>query len=429
MSLSEEDFSKLSLETEPIPESGAEAVVEEGDNQLTIRPDADQPPLSPLVEEDSQVDVLTASSEANVTPPPSLDQFNAEGTSCSPAMFGLRDDVFSFIDEAAEEPATLQDNYRPVISDGEPHFQQFHDVIPEDGNEYFESSEGPVSELEGYNFLDESDKSECRSIKSDEEGPTPKMCGFPGTPSASPRSEGGGRSKARAPLPPTDGDRPRSTSFSDGGISGPPCRPACNSALVRYQMYHPHKIRFLQLSYNTNLRKPPENWLRMKHKHHSEGTKHHFGSSFWSYPFSKSSSWSMFSSFRYGSSAYGRSKRSGRGKSGHLGMHNFDLTNCLCCSCCNCSQTNQTCCCCCYHCQHMISSCRRSDLLRLVPVAGTPTKGPGGIPPSILKKPKVLVAKKPKKVAPPGPEPEAKAVESDEPSVSETKEEIKERGV
>ena len=176
----------------------------------------------------------------------------------------------------------------------------------------------------------------------------------------------------------------------------------------------PPKIRFLQMGYNTNLRKPPENWIRMKHSYHSgkaphvlgyEGAYHahvhggmgrmshgaHGGwyssqnrykhkkasvSRFWSHLFaphhSTSSPWSMYSataaylrSYQVPSSWRSRKNFFSHHHPKYLGgMSSFDLSLCLCCVCCNCAKINQINCCCCYHCVHMTSSCRRSDLMR-----------------------------------------------------------------
>lgn len=361
---------------------------------------------------------------------PSQDQ---EEVFPSPTPSLLRaDDLFAYIDDA-NAPDEVDDEGGATAN---PRTQEtlLTDVeagtLITEGNtdqELPEMSEGRASELE-YNFLDESDRSE----QSDRMLRRPDMPSAD-TPANSPRSDGRAGKSRRAPPPPTpEGQRQRSASLSDGTTCqfGHLHRPACPSALVKYHYHHPHKIRFLQLSYNTNLRKPPDNWLRMKHRHHSERSKHDFGPSFWSYPFSKSSSWSMFSSFRYGGmgAGYGAQRFHGlpRGRHdrsvyashrshfyGHhhytqsyLSMRNFDLSTCLCCDCCNCSQTNQTCCCCCYHCVHTISSCRRSDLLRLVPVPGVS----GGPTPSILKKPRKPKQTR-KRVAP------AEPIKADEPPV------------
>lgn len=54
------------------------------------------------------------------------------------------------------------------------------------------------------------------------------------------------------------------------------------------------------LNFNTNLRKPPENWLRMRLQ--AQGSGHNgwgrHGPPYWSYPYSKTSSWAMFA-YRY----------------------------------------------------------------------------------------------------------------------------------
>lgn len=161
-----------------------------------------------------------------------------------------------------------------------------------------------------------------------------------------------GSPKPRAPSPPDslDSSIKRSSSFTQGTN-------VKSTAVVKYTRPSPFHYKFLQLSYNTNLKRPPENWLRMRTGSIGAGAgqSHYsgrFGSYFWSYPFSKSTSWSMFSSFRYGM----RGRRGAR-------MGRFQSL-CLCCGCCNCSRIYQTYCCCCFHCVHTISSCRRSDLVK-----------------------------------------------------------------
>ena len=194
--------------------------------------------------------------------------------------------------------------------------------------------------------------------------------------------------KGPAPQPPTAGLYERSQSVEGvmnepgPGRFGGPCgynQHVCPTALLKSQ---PQRIRFLQLGYNTNLRKPPENWLRMKRRYHTgpktdgvsvgarssaKHSTHHYSSHLWSSYSLSHSSWSMFSSFRYSIPSSWRARKN---FFSHIhsratgGMANFDISLCMCCVCCNCAKINQTNCCCCYHCVHTISSCRRSDLIR-----------------------------------------------------------------
>lgn len=172
----------------------------------------------------------------------------------------------------------------------------------------------------------------------------------------------------------------------------------------QFNMYdysaHPHaKIRFYQIGYNTNLKKPPENWQRMKSRYHamthvtSQKPRTHYryshfygyGHSFWSYM----SPLAMWPTLKYTIPTSNRSRKnffSHYLPKSHGGMKNFDLSLCLCCVCCNCSKTNQTSCCCCYHCVHTTSSCRRSDILRMVPAPTTASNTPCP-PPSLLTAP------------------------------------------
>ncbi|XP_025017933.1 uncharacterized protein LOC107368548 [Tetranychus urticae] len=190
----------------------------------------------------------------------------------------------------------------------------------------------------------------------------------------------GESSDARSPAPgPLSPSRRRSVSLTNSccrinesgvgcgeGVEGPKM---CTATLtghstasnyVRYdkpsQVPYTRNPKTAGLNFNTNLRKPPENWLRMRSA--SQGSGHNgwgrHGAPYWSYPYSKSSSWSMFA-FRY----VGRGRRPF-----HKGLANNIV--CLCCGCCNCSRVNQTLCCCCYHCVHRISSCRRPDLTKHV---------------------------------------------------------------
>lgn len=235
--------------------------------------------------------------------------------------------------------------------------------------------------------------------------------------------------KGPAPQPPTSGLYERSQSVGEvsgsyptdpgPGRFGGPCgynQHVCPTALLKYQTNAPPSIHFLKWGYNTNLRKPPENWLRMKRRYHSgpkaectsHGTRsgakhsssHHYSSHFWSSYSLSHSSWSMFSSFRYSIPSSWRARKN---YFSHIhsralgGMANFDTSLCMCCVCCNCAKINQTNCCCCYHCVHTISSCRRSDLIRAAQreaqskasegLFTTPTPPPSSITPvSILKK-------------------------------------------
>ena len=111
--------------------------------------------------------------------------------------------------------------------------------------------------------------------------------------------------------------RPRSSSFTHGTVR--------SAAVVKYHMPQVQNFKFQRVLIDTNLKKPPDNWLRFcppfiaqhnssrpsscvtttsSSSSDSSGRRSHsqysgkFGSYFWSYPFSKSSSWSMFSSFR-----------------------------------------------------------------------------------------------------------------------------------
>lgn len=512
MSVNEEELEKLSLEEDgrclsivleereeedvddPVDCHAANAgtlATKLQDNQLAIKVDEDGAPHDHNVQRQAAgVDGRPSYPSSNIVGRHGEKEEEEEiearqSSTCSPASLGFTEDQFTFIDEQLDGGSCLLSqnlacDYRTL---------EGSDTIAETepANDYPDTSEGRASELEGYNFLDESEKSET-ALRSDEvaivasagksgqEEKGHERCST----ACSPRSEG--RAKARAPLPPTPtGDdtttvasRQRSICFTPTSSCDANVRPLCPSAMVRYRQQHPHNIRFLQLSYNTNLKKPPDNWLRMKQRHHGyEGSsKHHFGASFWSYPFGKSSSWSMYSSFRYGSSKYGHNKRSpygdrygkggrgsggghgGGGGGGHSrdlgGMHDFDLTKCQCCDCCVCSITLQTNCCCIYHCTHLTSSCRRPDPTRFIamPNPSNSPNGrlPGGLP-SILKKPRRLIERLRKRVAPVEPETQSTTVLGDQlekaadspvsvcdshlnsNSNSQTKEAIKERGV
>ncbi|KAI1282060.1 hypothetical protein HDE_13067 [Halotydeus destructor] len=462
MSVSQE-FSKLSLTADGNDEPDARRVQlnepSTGDDQSCIKAEhkvnsSEKEDGDAYVEDDEKHDVMSVKTKS-------------PNKAISSSSLGFTDDQFEFIDEPANDPTALiegeeKDTLPPHptpdgVTNNSP--SEVNVETNTDNDPCPDLSEGRASELD-YNFLDETDRSENRSdsghcVKEDDFADQSEASTSPS--SVSPKSEG--RVKSRAPPPPPFAPgqhRCSSVSHSGQCVS----RPACPSALVKYSYHHPHKIRFLQLSYNTNLRKPPDNWLRMKHRYHGEhpGSSKQFGSSsFWSYPFSKNSSWSMFSSFRYGSGYYNssssiRSKRYSHSlwskygpKVGRdfLNMKNFDQGQCQCCGCCNCSLTNQNCCCCCYHCVHTTSSCQRSDLLKLVPVTGNQSLS-SPTPASILKKgSKKLSFKKttkiPKRIAP---EPVAgdtdggpsvvksASQESDEQqSTSEQKELIKERGV
>lgn len=227
--------------------------------------------------------------------------------------------------------------------------------------------------------------------------------------------------KGPAPQPPTDVLFERSQSAAEvastpgPGRFGGPCgynQHVCPTALLKCTHTQPQRIHFLQLGYNTNLRKPPENWLRMKRRYHTgpkaEGTSHgprsnarhsshHYSSHLWSTYSLSHSSWSMLSSFRYSIPSSWRARKnffSHVHSRASGGMADFDLSLCMCCVCCNCARTNQTNCCCCYHCVHTVSSCRRSDLIRAqqreaqtMGLCVTPTPPPPSITPvSILKK-------------------------------------------
>jgi len=185
---------------------------------------------------------------------------------------------------------------------------------------------------------------------------------------------------------------------------------------------HPHaRVKFFQGGYNTNLKRMPENWQRMKARYHARGgekIKRDYGAHYYHYgyehglhghdnwlsyaltPFPRTETmWRM----RYSVPSSGRQRKQfmvghhlmrGYGSS----MKDWDYSLCMCCVCCNCAKTNQTNCCCCYHCVHTVSSCRRSDILRMVPVPITAAPGTGAIV-SILKKKPVAPTDKPEQPA------------------------------
>lgn len=320
--------------------------------------------------------------------------------------------------EVAEEESQLEKEIGDQISETE---HNFLDQGADDYNkrsinvQHFEASDLPVKAA--VHYIDDYDDDEEHS-----------ECDFPPPPpeSQSLRSEPLRPSnKGPAPQPPTTDLYERSQSAAEvvgepgPGRFGGPCgynQHVCPTALLKYQ-HQPQTIHFLQLGYNTNLRKPPENWLRMKRRYHagpktdgsSHGTRstakhgsHHYSSHFWSSYSLDHSSWSMFSSFRYSIPSSWRARKN---FFSHIhsratgGMANFDTSLCMCCVCCNCAKINQTNCCCCYHCVHTVSSCRRSDLIRQAQ-RDAQTKGnfvslppaPSITPVSILKKkgPKML---------------------------------------
>lgn len=167
-----------------------------------------------------------------------------------------------------------------------------------------------------------------------------------------------------------------------------------------YMAYPGSKVRFYQVGYNTNLKKPTENWVRMKSRYHAKGGEsarrthtshsysHYYGyeHNWLSYAFAPRPQVQTMKKYSVPSSWKSRKQfLSHFPVKGQAGMHNFDNSLCMCCVCCNCAKTNQTNCCCCYHCVHTVSSCRRSDVLRMIPFPAEPSTTPGAIV-SILKK-------------------------------------------
>ena len=220
---------------------------------------------------------------------------------------------------------------------------------------------------------------------------------------------GGRSSKGRAPLPPTDQGIPHPVPPPNYFCEGPQNCP--------FSIPYPHKnhyhicpqfksynyssnpqsrVRFYQVGYNTNWRKMPENWVRMKGRYHAKGGErlrttssyshydhYGYGKSWLAYAFAP-----LIIPLRYSLPSSRRSRKeyfSHGVPKGHGGLRDFDYSLCTCCVCCNCAKTNQTNCCCCYHCTHTTSACRRSDILRMVPVPYSAEPGAGAIV-SILKK-------------------------------------------
>lgn len=313
--------------------------------------------------------------------------------------------------EVTEEGNEAEEECGDCLSETE------HNFLDQGANEYhekniniqhFEASDLPVKAAVHYrDDFDDEEHSECDFPPPPPESPSLKS--EPLRPS----------NKGPAPQPPTAGLYERSQSAAEvAGGPGPgrfggPCgynQHVCPTALLKYQQTQPPRIHFLQLGYNTNLRKPPENWLRMKRRYHagpkadgpSHGTRstarhssYHYSSHLWSTYSLSHSSWSMFSSFRYSIPSSWRARKnffSHTHSRASGGMANFDFSLCMCCVCCNCAKINQTNCCCCYHCVHTVSACRRSDLIRQAQREAQ-TKGlfgtsppPSITPVSILKK-------------------------------------------
>jgi hypothetical protein len=218
--------------------------------------------------------------------------------------------------------------------------------------------------------------------------------------------------KGRAPLPPLTGE----------GIPHPvpPPNYFCEGpGKCQFSIPYPHKnhyhicpqfntynytaqpsgrVSFYQVGYNTNWRKMPDNWVRMKSRYHARGgdkLRGHSSSYAHDYHYGYGKSWLAYAfaplliPLRYSLPSSSRSRkeyfRHGSHVKGGGGLKDFDYSLCTCCVCCNCAKSNQTNCCCCYHCTHTTSSCRRSDILRMVPVPDTTVPGSGAIV-SILKK-------------------------------------------
>lgn len=166
-------------------------------------------------------------------------------------------------------------------------------------------------------------------------------------------------------------------------------------------MAHPSaKVRFYQVGYNTNLKKPTENWVRMKSRYHAKGgenSRRSLTSHSYSHYYGYEHNWLSYAfaprpqvqnTKKYSVPSSWKSRKqflSHFSTKGQAGMQNFDNSLCTCCVCCNCAKTNQTNCCCCYHCVHTVSACRRSDVLRMIPFPAEPSSTPGAIV-SILKK-------------------------------------------
>lgn len=166
-------------------------------------------------------------------------------------------------------------------------------------------------------------------------------------------------------------------------------------------MAHPSaKVRFYQVGYNTNLKKPTENWVRMKSRYHAKGgdnSRRSLTSHSYSHYYGYEHNWLSYAfaprpqvqnTKKYSVPSSWKSRKqflSHFSTKGLAGMQNFDNSLCTCCVCCNCAKTNQTNCCCCYHCVHTVSACRRSDVLRMIPFPAEPSSTPGAIV-SILKK-------------------------------------------
>lgn len=335
----------------------------------------------------------------------------------SSSLFEGDQHLFEFIDEPVIPPSPLSDINQSAIPLTTGDQDNGHFVAPA------KEEDGSAS----YNFLDRERESDEKSVESEEEladlsqQDEKKVSETLNAPSPSI----GRSTKGRAPPPPaarvksvtmctTDGCaggcQTAGMSYADGSDNWQFSIPVPHKTHYHicpeyrtfdYMAYPSAKVRFYQVGYNTNLKKPTENWVRMKSRYHAKGGEsarrthstshsysHYYGyeHNWLSYAFaprpqaqnlkkySVPSSWKSRKQFLSHFSAKSQS-----------GMRNFDNSLCMCCVCCNCAKTNQTNCCCCYHCVHTISACRRSDVLRMIPLPSEPSSTPGAIV-SILKK-------------------------------------------
>ena len=128
-----------------------------------------------------------------------------------------------------------------------------------------------------------------------------------------------------------------------------------------YMAYPGSKVRFYQMGYNTNVKKPTENWVRMKSRYHAKGgesarrthTSHSYSHAYYehnwlSYAFFGSPLSHMQNLKKYSVPSSWKSRKqflSHFPVRGQAGMQNFDNSLCMCCTCCNCAKVNQTNCC------------------------------------------------------------------------------------
>lgn len=278
----------------------------------------------------------------------------------SSSLFEGEQHLFEFIDEPVSKswpsPPSDLDRFSSQMRDS---------AEQEDGTTVRDKREGDDPNLSAsYNFLDDvsgdgSVTSEKSTVEKGDQEPDEGNRDEAKTPPSTGRS-----AKGRAPPPPTSQSAPdscppdchmRGSSFTDGSGNWQYSIPVPHKThyhicpefrTYNYMAYPGSKVRFYQVGYNTNLKKPPENWARMKGRYHARGGEsarktqhtshsysHIYGYDNWlSYAFFTPAPVQNMKKYSVPSSWKSRKQfLSHLSVKGQAGMHNFDNSLCMCC--------------------------------------------------------------------------------------------------